>query len=303
MFGDAGQAILRSLNVAVVGAGGGGSMLVEQLAHLGVGAITVVDYDVVKEINLSRIVGSTPADVGIKKVDVLRRLVSSIDSAVCFTGIDGDIANLSVAQKLLRCDFIFLATDTITSRLVFNSIVHRYLIPGVQIGAKIDTDKAGRISEIYVAVRPVLPDSGCLECNSLIDPMALQRESRTDEEQAAQNYLNEPDVTDPSVISLNGLAASHAVNVMLLWATGLSEPSLLQHRLFLARTGEALVVNDRRDSGCAYCSHTANSMYAAGGPAELLPCRRDAPTETPDERPRPASGVRRAFFHRLRRGR
>ena len=212
--------------------------------------------------------------------------------SIGFTGIDGDIADLSTARQLLRCDFIFLATDTITSRLVFNSIVHRYLIPGVQIGAKIDVDQAGGISQIYVAVRPVLPDSGCLECNSLIDPMALQREARTNEEHAAQNYLNEPDITDPSVISLNGMAASHAMNVMLLRATGLGEASLLQHRLLLARTGEVLAVNDRRQPHCIYCSRTPNSMYAAGGPAEPLPCRRNVPKKPVEQRrdARPVSG-------------
>ena len=67
--------ILRSLHIGIVGAGGGGSMLIEQLAHLGVGALTVIDFDVVKDINLSRIVGSNPGDVGAKKIDAMRRLV------------------------------------------------------------------------------------------------------------------------------------------------------------------------------------------------------------------------------------
>ena len=258
-------------------------MLTEQLAHLGVGALTVVDFDVVKEVNLSRLIGSTRSDLGAKKVDVLQRLVAGIDPAVRFHRVDGDIADLNVAQRLLGCDFIFLATDTITSRLVFNAIVHRYLIPGVQIGAKVDVGQAGDISQVYVAVRPVTPDHGCLDCNSMIDPMALQREARTDEERRAQNYVSEPDVIDPSVVSLNGLAASCAINVMQLWATGLAQPGLLAHRLFLATTGDMLTVKNQQRPDCPFCSRTPGSMYAAGGSPERLPCRRDS-APAPDHR-------------------
>lgn len=64
MFGARGQAVLREMAVAVVGAGGGGSLLVQMLGHLGIGRIVVIDYDVVDETNLSRIVGAGPGDVG-----------------------------------------------------------------------------------------------------------------------------------------------------------------------------------------------------------------------------------------------
>jgi molybdopterin/thiamine biosynthesis adenylyltransferase len=273
MFGAAGQEILAGMSVAVIGAGGGGSMLVEQLAHLGVGALTVVDYDVVKPVNLSRIVGSTAADVGRKKVDVLARLVRTINPDCEYRATDGDIADLAVAKAVLDRDFIFLATDTITSRLVFNAIVHRYLIPGIQIGAKVEL-KDGSIDQIYVAVRPVFPDRGCLQCNSLIDPMRLQAESRTDEEERAQNYIDEPEVIDPAVVSLNGIAASHAVNTMLFAATGLGASGLLDHKLILAASGDSMTVQARRDPSCAFCGDAASSNFARGGPAELLPVRR-----------------------------
>jgi molybdopterin/thiamine biosynthesis adenylyltransferase len=259
----------------VIGAGGGGSILVEQLAHLGVGALTVVDFDVVRDVNLSRIVGATPADIGVKKIAVAERLVRRVDDSIAFYGIDGDIADLAVAKRLLETDFLFLATDTITSRLVFNAIVHRYLIPGVQIGAKVDVMADGRIGQVYVAVRPVLPDAGCLECHSLIDPMRLQEEARTDEETVAQNYLNEPEIIDPSVISLNGIAASHAVSTMLFSATCLATEQLLVHRLYLPLEGQALGVAPRRQPDCSFCSRTDASSYALGDPSSRLPCRSE----------------------------
>jgi ThiF family len=277
LFGAAGQQILGQMRVGVIGAGGGGSMVIEQLAHLGVGEVVAIDYDIVKRINLSRIVGATPRDARRrrKKIAVARRLCRQIDRRVKFTGIDGDIADLDVARRLVDLDFLFLATDTITSRLVFNAIVHRFLMPGIQIGAKVELRPGTtEIEEIYAAVRPVLPDRGCLSCAGLIDSMALQRETATVDERRAQNYLGAPEVIDPSVISLNGMAASHAVNTMLFMATGLGEPDLLYHRLFFPRDGSIMTVAPRAETDCPWCSRSGASAYAGGDPVEALPCRR-----------------------------
>src|SRR5213076_1749294 len=52
LFGSEGQAKLRALHIGVIGAGGGGSLLIEALAHLGVGHLTVVDFDRVAKHNL-----------------------------------------------------------------------------------------------------------------------------------------------------------------------------------------------------------------------------------------------------------
>ena len=78
-LGDAGQRILRGLNVAVVGLGGTGSVAFVQLAHLGVGRITVIDGDRVEDSNVSRIIGATTQDAGTtKKVGLAARYAESL---------------------------------------------------------------------------------------------------------------------------------------------------------------------------------------------------------------------------------
>ena len=236
----------------------------------------LVDHDRVKDVNLNRIVGSRAADAAAltPKVEVARRLVEEVAPDTHTRAIDGDIADTNAASELRDVDFVFLATDTITSRLVFNTLLHRYLIPGVQIGAKVE--RAGGTSdepEVYVAVRPVLPDVGCLQCNGLISADRLQEESRSDEEHLAQNYLNLPAVIDPAVISLNGIAASWAVTTMLFWATGLAHSGLAAHRLFFARSGDVHAVNDRQDKDCLACGRGPRSHFAAGDPVTALPVR------------------------------
>ena len=246
-------------------------MLVEQLAHLGIGGITAIDYDRVEAHNLSRIVGATTFDArrNRKKVEVAKRLVRRIDRMVEFEAIDGDIADAAIAARVATCDFIFLATDTATSRLVANAISQAYLIPMVQIGAKVDLKPDKLISSIYVAVRPVFPRHGCLACAGMIDPMALQREAATQEEREAQNYLNLPEVIDPSVITLNGIGASAAVNLMLMTAVGLAQDELLDHRLFDAQTGEWLSLRSQHDPACLWCGDNDGSRYARGDRSSL----------------------------------
>jgi molybdopterin/thiamine biosynthesis adenylyltransferase len=278
-------------------------MVVEQLAHLGVGEIVAVDFDIVKEHNLSRIVGSTSADArnGRKKVDIASRLVKQIDASIAFEAIDGDIADAHVAERVGRCDFIFLCTDTITSRLVANAIVHSQFVPMVQIGAKVDLRGDGQIETIYVAVRPVFPGRGCLVCADLVDPAALQREAASEDERVAQNYVGLPEVIDPSVITLNGVAASAATNLMLMSAVGLAQDDQLRHRLFDARDGNWLSLKERKNPECIWCGAGAKSRFGRGDAAQL-PVRRRRPDS--DGGPDAPSWSRGSFWTRVRtRGR
>jgi hypothetical protein len=278
LFGTAGQERLRALHVAVVGAGGGGSILIEQLAHLGVGTITAIDFDVVKRHNLSRIIGATDDDArrGIKKVGIARRVAAAADPSIDFRPVDGDITARGTAELLLDTDYILLATDTATARLVANAVAQSFLIPLIQIGAKVETRPGGGIEQIYTAVRPVVPRRGCLACAGLIDPIALQREAATPEERANQNYLGDPEVIDPSVTTLNAAAAAGALNVLLMSVIGQASDELAAHRITLTRDGAVLALQDKHDRACRWSGEEPLSRYARADPS-LLPCKPPSP--------------------------
>jgi hypothetical protein len=277
LFGAAGQARLRDLHVGVIGAGGGGSILIEQLAHLGVGHITAVDPDVVKRHNLSRIISATERDARKKrkKVHVARDHAIRIDPSIDFTAIDGDISYSDIAPCVLGCDYLLLATDTATARLVANAIAQSFLIPLIQIGAKVELRDGGEIEQIYTAVRPVLPRHGCLSCAGLIDPFLLQREAATPEQRAQQNYLGNEDIADPSVTTLNAAAAAGALNILLMSVIGQADPELAKHRITLTREGRVLATTPVRDHDCRWCSEKGNSRYARAD-LDLLPLREHA---------------------------
>lgn len=68
--------------VAVIGCGGLGGYVLEELARLGVGTIVAVDPDVFEEHNLNRQLLATPATLGLPKVVAAAARISEINPAV-----------------------------------------------------------------------------------------------------------------------------------------------------------------------------------------------------------------------------
>ena len=256
MFGAAGQHILRCSKVAVVGLGGVGSLIVEYLARLGVGTILMIDPDPVESSNLSRVVGATPLDVEMEllKSQIAVRHARELASDATLEPIPRDVATGSVAEMLRDCDFIFLAADSMRARLVVNALAHQYLIPTVQVGTKIRPDAAGNLQDAMCAVRHIRPGTGCLWCNGFIDPAQLAIEAKSDAERKAQAYGVQE--ANPSVITMNAVAAAHAVNDFLFdfldLRTGDTQPAF-HHFHFL--TGESQRTIPRRDPNCPECAH------------------------------------------------
>lgn len=295
MFGDLGQRRLRELKVAVIGLGGGGSLVSQMLAHLGVGWIVGIDHDRVDLTNLPRIVGATQWDalgplaksrsprlrhlgqqLARHKVHVAARVARSAQPRIRYEPIVGDIVNADTARHVVDADAIILATDTMQSRLVFNAIVHQYLIPGFQIGAKVRVDKISRcVDEVFAVARPVLPypGGGCLQCAGLIPAGRLREEALAPIERAAQRYVDDDEVHEPSVITLNSIGASLAVNDLLLMVTSLL-PNHARMRALLYDAQERAVqaMKNSSELACRYCGTTAGSHFARGDRGHL-PCR------------------------------
>jgi len=268
MFGAPGQQILREMTVAVVGAGGGGSLLVEMLTHLGVGHIIVIDYGVVDETNLSRIVGAAPADVGRLKVAVAHDLATRIDPDVVVDAVYGDIAYVDDARRLLDADFAFLATDNILSRYAFNLVCHQFLIPGVQVGAKVTGGNAGGIELIHVMERPVTLQDACLDCSGAIPADALTREQLSPEARRAQGYIDGDDgadIEEPSVITLNSISTSLAATDFLLMAIALMpKETSLEASAYYPQERELRSRAAVKRPNCRFCGDGEKSVLARG---------------------------------------
>ena len=69
--------VLTASRVGIVGLGGGGSHIAQQLAHVGIGNFVLIDFDHIEDSNLNRLVGATARDVknGKAKVEILSKLI------------------------------------------------------------------------------------------------------------------------------------------------------------------------------------------------------------------------------------
>src|ERR1700738_594130 len=80
--GGPGQAALKESSALVIGAGGLGALALMYLAAAGVGALGVVDDDIVSLSNLQRqIIHSTP-DIGRRKVDTSAERINALNHHV-----------------------------------------------------------------------------------------------------------------------------------------------------------------------------------------------------------------------------
>jgi ThiF family len=138
-LGEAGQAQLAEARLAIVGLGGVGSMVVQDLARLGVGQLLLIDSDVLDETNLSRVVTATSEDVRSNptKTELSVRYAKAVNPKVACETVRDDVAYEDVADKLADCDYIFLCADTMRARLVVNAVVNQHFVPAVQVGSKI----------------------------------------------------------------------------------------------------------------------------------------------------------------------
>lgn len=90
-FGSSGQRTLAQLRVGVVGAGGTGSAVIEQLTRLGVRDIVSIDNDIITTTNVSRVYGSSTSDDGRLKVQVANDNVARIGLGTSLTPCEGRI--------------------------------------------------------------------------------------------------------------------------------------------------------------------------------------------------------------------
>ncbi|MGI5243144.1 ThiF family adenylyltransferase [Dactylosporangium sp. CA-139066] len=253
LFGDLGQQTLGRMRVAVVGLGGVGSILVEGLSRLGVGALVLVDDDIVEDTNLPRLIAAEADDVGQPKTVPAVRNARRADPQIDLTVLPHRVEHPDVRNALTRCDWIFLAADTHAARFWVNQAVNQYLIPATQIGVKVPVRADGGVGQIHAVVRLLVPGGGCLWCNELIDPTELAIDMHPDAERAAARYVE--GVPAPSVIALNGLVTMEGLNQFMFAATGLHDDGGdTAWTMHLPGRRERTPQLPRRDPACRWCS-------------------------------------------------
>lgn len=249
-FGIDGQEKLENIRVGIVGIGGTGSHVLQQLAYLGVKHFILIDPDSVRETNLNRLIGANIDDKGKSKVEIGERLIKFINKNADVKIIQGSFIGVDGIRALKGCDFIFGCVDKDGARLLLTEFSKAYEKPYLDIATEItENNWGGRI---------VFTDSelGCLVCREQLSKEEIQHDLSTPEERSINDRIYGVSIdklkgTGPSVVSLNGLIASLAVTEFLVQITDLRPARrYLEYR---DNMGLILSSKDELPTDCYYC--------------------------------------------------
>jgi molybdopterin/thiamine biosynthesis adenylyltransferase len=217
-FGGAVQDALGQLHVGIVGNGGTGSAIAEQLVRLGVRNFTLVDPDVLSESNVTRVYGSTHADIGRAKVEVLAdHLIRVAPDAKC-ARLRSTVNVEGTAKHLAACDLIFGCTDDNAGRLVLSRIATYLLTPVIDCGVLLSSDENGRLVGVDGRVTSVFPGTACLVCRNRIDLARASAELLTPSERIRredEGYAPALGQREPAVVAFTTMVAATVVSELL----------------------------------------------------------------------------------------
>lgn len=139
--------------VCIIGCGGLGGYILEMMARIGIGHITVIDGDVFNVSNLNRQILSTETNIGQYKVNSAKERMTIVNSEINMSYID-EYLNEDNAQRLLEGhDLVMDALDSITTRFLLQEACHALGIPFVH----------GAIAGWYGQVSVVFPGDKTLD--------------------------------------------------------------------------------------------------------------------------------------------
>lgn len=268
-FGKEGQKILQSLKIGIVGLGGTGSIIAQQLAHLGVKEFLLVDPDILEESNLNRVVGATRNDLEKSKVDIAKESIKRINPEAGVEVIRDSVLRNSIAELLLDTDFAFSCTDSHGSRAVLNQLAYQYLLPIIDMGVVIAVQNE-RVENISARTQLLAPGLACMVCGNLLDYEEVRRDLLTDFERKNDPYILNTTEPAPAVISLNSTIASMAITMFLGCVVGIPGTARLINYNAINGTSRAAFCS--RHPTCVVCSNNG-----AFGKADewILPGRLD----------------------------
>ena len=184
-------ALLRQKRVLVVGCGGLGGHIIDQLSRIGIGALRVVDGDVFEPSNLNRQLLSQVDLLGVSKAKAAADHIARVNPDVSVEAVECFLTEDNAVQLLAGCDIVLDALDDIPSRRILAAACEKANIP-----------------YIYGAIQGWVAQAAIsMPGDHLIDTL----------------YPEEIEITDKSVLSFTpALCASMQTALCVKWLLGRS---------------------------------------------------------------------------------
>jgi len=243
-FGTKGQELLSKLTIGIVGLGGTGSSVAEQLAREGITKFVLIDHDKFENSNKTRLYGTYANTKKIPKVEIVRKNIEKIEPRAVITTIAKNVISQEVLKQLRNCDLVFSCTDNQSARSVINELAYQFYIPVIDVGVGLDA-RNDRIVGGFVRSSVIGPSLPCLYCMGIIDSDRILAESLNKEERfkrQKEGYITGFEDDVPSVIIFTTMAATFGLFLF---------KDLLFNLLTTAANTLALDITDFRSSRLA----------------------------------------------------
>jgi molybdopterin/thiamine biosynthesis adenylyltransferase len=261
-----GAELIRTLaskeRVTIVGLGGLGSVIAENLVHMGFSHLTLIDPDILELSNISRVAGAKHAQAISKdaKVVAVQQHLTSINPDASISALQKDINDPDIEEHIANSNWLIVATDNHSSRFRCQLLSLKYFVPLISAGVNITiqndviTDVSG---EVIIAK---IGDNLCLHCLGRLNFSKIAYESHSDmairDLLVARGYVQGAHVKEPAVKTLNSIVGALAVDALLNQYTGrqISRPITVYEN----NNSPAIYIDDisveNRNKSCYLCS-------------------------------------------------
>jgi len=241
--GEAGQAKLLGARVLLVGLGGLGSPVALYLAAAGVGALGLVDGDVVDLSNLQRQVLHSTRTLGMRKVDSAELALGSLNPGVSIVKVPERLTAANALALVTGWDVVVDGGDSFPTRYLVNDaalLAGKPLVHGsvYRFEGQASTFVPGR-GPCYRCLYPEMPPSDFA-----------------------------PSCAEAGVLGvLPGVVGLLMANEVLKLVLGVGEPLVGRLLVFDALRTEFRTLRAHRDPACPSCGDGARPVLSQGGPA------------------------------------
>ncbi|HXG06099.1 MAG TPA: ThiF family adenylyltransferase [Nitrososphaera sp.] len=254
-FGREGQERIAASRIAIIGVGGLGTHVVQQLALLGVGHLTLVDDEELDATNRNRYIGAKYDDPipGTPKVNIGERIIHSIDPGIQVDKVFDSLVSEDAFAAVITADHVFGCLDNEGARLLLTELCAAYSRPYFDIASDIPPDDllayGGRICVAW-------DGNGCLVCLDVLDVAEAQADLLDPDARRNRDAIYGVNRellggSGPTVVSINGVVASLAVTEFMVAVTGIRSPQ----KVLNYYGHRAIVTVSKNDPApdCYYC--------------------------------------------------
>lgn len=256
------QNTIARLKIGIVGLGSVGCIVAEAIARIGIGQVTLIDPDKVEEHNLDRLLYGTAQDVGKLKVDLAAQAMQRNATAgeIQITTLPASVHDEVAYKAALDCDVLFSCVDRPVARDVLNYIAQAHLIPVIDGGVAVETDRQkDRLFSAHWRAHVVTPYHQCLRCSRQYNSsmVVMELDGSLDDPSYVSNLPPGERVGNQNVFPFSLSTAGMEVNLMLRYLLAADWWPLVRQQDYQFVTAETRIINGECHPNCSFLQRRA----------------------------------------------